>query len=211
MMRNAEFVGTRYEVAGYSQAQADSLYLRKNAVQVVATDYLKLGAAPGTTAAVNVDASSYGGVAFVGKNGAETFNINVSGGSTTLIEQVGLMYFGAAGESKWSVSGFAGTSQFVSAQTTARIVGGTNGLQVRDQANANNNGSFLDNGNFQLRGSVLLGAAATAGIAGQVCLGATVQTTVGAAGAASAQPALPLGYLVGYVGTTKVAIPYHNA
>lgn len=39
----------------------------------------------------------------------------------------------------------------------------------------------------------------------------TTQTTVGSAGGATAQPATPLGYLLVVVGTTTVAIPYHNA
>lgn len=39
----------------------------------------------------------------------------------------------------------------------------------------------------------------------------TTQTTVGAAGGASAQPATPLGYLLVQIGNATVAIPYHNA
>lgn len=39
----------------------------------------------------------------------------------------------------------------------------------------------------------------------------STQTTVGAAGGASAQPATPLGYLLVQIGTTTVAIPYHTA
>lgn len=38
----------------------------------------------------------------------------------------------------------------------------------------------------------------------------TTQTTVGAAGGATAQPATPLGYLLVQVGTTTVAVPYHS-
>ncbi len=39
----------------------------------------------------------------------------------------------------------------------------------------------------------------------------TTQTTVGAAGGATAQPATPLGYIVINLGNGPVAIPYHNA
>lgn len=39
----------------------------------------------------------------------------------------------------------------------------------------------------------------------------TTQTTVGAAGGASALPATPLGYLLVVVGTLTVAVPYYNA
>jgi hypothetical protein len=52
--------------------------------------------------------------------------------------------------------------------------------------------------------------ASAAGTGTDIVLGATTQTTVGAAGAASALPAQPLGYLVFYKGTTKCAIPYWN-
>jgi hypothetical protein len=134
---------------------------------------VSLGAAPGTSAAVNVDASSYGGVAFVGKNGAETFNINVSGGSTTLIEQVGLMYFGAAGENKWSISGSAGTSQFVSAQATARIVGGsTNGVTLRNSGNTRDNFAVADNGGLaSLFNGTNTGLMALTGASGEALAG----------------------------------------
>lgn len=44
-----------------------------------------------------------------------------------------------------------------------------------------------------------------------VSLGASTATTVGAAGGASALPATPLGYLIAYVGTTQVKIPYYTA
>lgn len=41
-------------------------------------------------------------------------------------------------------------------------------------------------------------------------LGLTPQTTIGAAGGASALPATPLGYFTAYDGVTKIAIPYYN-
>ena len=43
-----------------------------------------------------------------------------------------------------------------------------------------------------------------------VSLGGTTATTVGAAGGASALPATPLGYLIAYVGSTPVKIPYYS-
>lgn len=49
-------------------------------------------------------------------------------------------------------------------------------------------------------------AATTTGLG----LGNTQQATVGANGAASALTANPLGYLVAYIGATKIAIPYYN-
>lgn len=38
----------------------------------------------------------------------------------------------------------------------------------------------------------------------------TTETTVGAAGGASALPATPLGYMIIIVGNTPVKVPYYN-
>ncbi len=58
--------------------------------------------------------------------------------------------------------------------------------------------------------TVVLKAAAPTTAAGQVGLGATHATTVGAAGGATALPATPLGYLICNVEGTQVKIPYYN-
>jgi hypothetical protein len=58
---------------------------------------------------------------------------------------------------------------------------------------------------------VSLNGAAMAAAPGIVALGNGTQGTVGAAGGASAQPATPLGYLVAYLGATRIAIPFHSA
>ena len=47
-------------------------------------------------------------------------------------------------------------------------------------------------------------------VASGVSYGGTTATTVGAAGSASVLPANPLGYLIAYVGSTKVKIPYYT-
>ena len=52
--------------------------------------------------------------------------------------------------------------------------------------------------------------AAAAGVTGETVIGGTTATTVGAAGGASALPATPLGYVIGYVGGTAVKLPYYN-
>ena len=49
-----------------------------------------------------------------------------------------------------------------------------------------------------------------ASVSAGVALGGSTQTTVGANGAASALTANPLGYLIAYLGATKIAIPYYN-
>ena len=56
----------------------------------------------------------------------------------------------------------------------------------------------------------LTSAAAAASVSSGIALGGTTQTTVGSTGAASALPANPLGYLIAYAGSTKIAIPYYN-
>jgi hypothetical protein len=61
------------------------------------------------------------------------------------------------------------------------------------------------------KGPLYLTAAATNPGAGNVALGKSTATSIGAAGGASALPATPLGYLIAYVGTTQVKIPYYNA
>lgn len=58
--------------------------------------------------------------------------------------------------------------------------------------------------------NVALTGAAISNGANTVTLGSTTASTVGAAGGASALPATPLGYLIGYVGTTQVKIPYYS-
>jgi len=49
-----------------------------------------------------------------------------------------------------------------------------------------------------------------AAASGYLNVGAATQATIGANGAASALTANPLGYLIGYLGTTKIVVPYYN-
>lgn len=56
----------------------------------------------------------------------------------------------------------------------------------------------------------VIGTAAST-TASHLQLGSTTQSTIGANGAASALTANPLGYLVAYLGSTKIIIPYYNA
>lgn len=65
--------------------------------------------------------------------------------------------------------------------------------------------------NFMKGGLILDTTAAPTVGAGQVGLGATVQTTVGAAGGASALPATPTGYLIINVAGTNRVVPYFAA
>lgn len=73
------------------------------------------------------------------------------------------------------------------------------------------NSALAANQSFgKLYNATLTGAAISNG-ANTVTLGATTASTVGAAGGATALPATPLGYVIGYVGTTQVKIPYYSA
>jgi len=60
-------------------------------------------------------------------------------------------------------------------------------------------------------GYINLSQAAISAATGTINLGGTTATTVGATGAASALPAQPLGYMIAYVGTAQVKIPYYTA
>ena len=59
-------------------------------------------------------------------------------------------------------------------------------------------------------GPITLDGGAAATSAGNLSIGRAVETSVGAAGGASALPATPLGYIVAYLGSTKIKIPYYN-
>ena len=71
--------------------------------------------------------------------------------------------------------------------------------------------ALVANQSFGKTYNVAMTGAAISNGASTVTLGNGTSSTVGAAGAASALPATPLGYLVGYVGTTQVKIPYYTA
>ncbi len=91
-----------------------------------------------------------------------------------------------------------------------------NNLELDVSANSASNviTKFLNpgGGQHQVQGSVLVATGAQTGLgAGTVVYGGTTQTTVGAAGGATAQPATPLGYILCNVANTIVAIPYHKA
>jgi len=62
-----------------------------------------------------------------------------------------------------------------------------------------------------VEGGYIRAGAASAGAASTTTIGNGTSTTVGAAGAASALPANPLGYIIAHVGTTQVKIPYYTA
>jgi hypothetical protein len=112
---------------------------------------VSLGAAPGTTAAISVDASSYALYAFESKNGTVLGRL-YSDASQFLVGTFSAHPTGLITNSntRWNVlSEAAGFATLSSAQTTARIVGGsTNGLAIRNSANTRDNFSISDSGAF---------------------------------------------------------------
>jgi hypothetical protein len=78
--------------------------------------------------------------------------------------------------------------------------------------NASDSGyAMLDADILQARTDVrILGAAQTVG-AGEISIGSDTQTTIGAAGGASALPATPTGYLIVNIAGTNRIIPYYAA
>lgn len=93
----------------------------------------------------------------------------------------------------------AGTSATATGIRVLNVTGGTVNVALETGTGRVQFGDVVE-----LRGTA---SARTASIIG---LGGTTQTTVGANGAASALTANPLGYLIAYKGSTKIAIPYYN-
>jgi hypothetical protein len=95
----------------------------------------------------------------------------------------------------------------------------TTGLPVKIVGSATQTGSLLRTTNsagsalfdINANGSITTGGVALASGASTLTIGFASQTTVGAAGGASALPATPLGYLIAYLGSTKILIPYYSA
>lgn len=123
----------------------------------------------------------YGNNIFVGNNG--TF------GKDTYLESVTNIYAPAPDKVPLNVQAYAGQT----ANLTQYL---------------NNVGALL--GGIGPTGQIIAGGAAF-GATNKLVLGGTTGTTVGAAGGASALPATPTGYLIAFVGSTEVRIPYYAA
>lgn len=101
----------------------------------------------------------------------------------------------------------ASTKLFVNVATTVANIGAS--LFGMTDSVAGGGFTFSRGGNLGVTTGIALGGAAPAVVAGQVSIGATVASTVGAAGGASALPATPLGYLIINVAGTAAKIPYY--
>lgn len=89
------------------------------------------------------------------------------------------------------------------------FTGSAKALSVIDPASVER-AYITGDGDAWFQRAVTIAGVPAAGTAGALTLGTGTQSTVGAAGGASALPATPLGYLRVWIGTTEVAIPYYN-
>jgi hypothetical protein len=122
--------------------------------------------------------------------------LNTSGG-VAWQQNSGSQLFASAGILSWdSTANVTGTKDTGLARNKANWV----------EFNIGTAGSF---GSWIAAGGVYTAAAPTVA-AGQIGFGGTVATTVGAAGGASALPALPTGYVIINVAGTQVKVPYYN-
>lgn len=127
------------------------------------------------------------GIAVFRKNGSVNFEMNVSGSGqdqtfTLLNSQAGGPYY-----LNLNVSGHV----YNAADNNKDL-----GLSTKMWANA-----WL--------GRVILKQAAVSADTSSLVIGNTTSTVPGSAGGATALPATPLGYIIGYKGVTKVGIPYY--
>jgi hypothetical protein len=110
-------------------------------------------------------------------------------------------YICTDGESAQTNAGATGTSHQIRAADNGEkgyVVKNTGGTEVFS----------VDAGGI-LRTNQLRAANAASGEAGYVSFGDATQSTVGAAGGASALPATPTGYLRFFIGTTEYVLPYY--
>jgi hypothetical protein len=114
------------------------------------------------------------------------------------------------GGSPPTVKGFS-SAPFMAAGVVSRGVspqfGSADNFSVQIIQNGNVVATFTGTSGKLL--TATLQAAAAAGAAGEVVLGNTTQSTVGAAGGASALPATPTGYLKFFLGSTQYVLPYY--
>ena len=113
------------------------------------TAIIQMGAAPGSTAAFNIDASSYGSVPFRTTN--TTLNGGINASATVLAFGTASAHnvtFFANNLDKWTIlSEAAGTSTLISASAIARIrMGATNGIAFQNSAGSADRYVFNDGG-----------------------------------------------------------------
>lgn len=129
-------------------------------------------------------------------------SIVAAGAVTTLIG------YQAANVSLGSGASVAGQIGFLAAVLSSAT--NNTGFQSQVSAGAFNFGFHATGTAVNAFNGMVNITAAAAAVSSGLGLSGTQETTVGATGAASALPANPLGYIVGFIGATKIAIPYYN-
>ena len=144
------------------------------------------------------------GISVSVKTAAAAFNMNAGYAIYVTVPTVG------AGSTIGTINGV-----FVGNQGAAGVTNAY-GIYIAAQSGAATTNIGLYNagtstlvGNVSMSGNFNVTGAATTQSAGVLSIGGTQQTTVGAAGGASALPATPTGYIKCYIGATQVVIPYY--
>ena len=168
---------------------------------------IQLGAAPGTAAAINIDAATAAST-LAWKNGANSGAVGMTGTVTNLLSTTSI-YFTANSQDKWLMAGAATIAELASAQVTARIIGGsTNGLAIRNSGNTRDNWRVFDSGGYvSLNDGTRAGAFGLTSAIGEIPAG----LTVGGGNATDNTFLVPLA--VGSGLTTageKAGVAYHN-
>jgi len=126
------------------------------------------------------------GTTIVGVRHFQASNVSIGGGGSTVNTQSGFQCE--------ALSGATNNYGFLS-----KVASGANNIAFYAQGTA----VSIFGGVVNLQG---IAAATSAGVG----LSGQTQTTIGANGAASALTANPLGYMIAYLGATKIVFPYYN-
>lgn len=168
---------------GFAAIALENINTAEAAVLETATHSAELQLNSGDGATISVT-SSTGSILANYSDGTDSFNTNLTGGT------VQSQFTDAAGDSfAINLNGGAASATVTDSTAHATVVASTKVTS----------------------GGVVLTAAAATAASGQVALGSTHQTTVGAAGGAAAVPATASGYLIINVAGTNFVIPYFAA
>ena len=145
---------------GLDVGAASGLFVKKNALQINATDRIRLGAVPLNVGAIEIDAAAFSNPAFRVVNSTMQGVIETTSGELFVgTNSAHLMSLETNGTRRWQVLNDAvGTATLQAAQAVARVAGGATSLSARDNANANDNVLITDAGIVTLRNNINFGA-----------------------------------------------------
>lgn len=131
--------------------------------------------------------------------------------SATLHSTLGAIVNNAGEELELHIRGYSTPVAHALRVAFASTIGGSELASIRSTAGNSLEARNAANNDYAawLAGTLAAGAAAT-GTVGFTTFGNGSSGTIGGAGGASALPATPLGYIIAYVGTSQVKIPYYN-